>query len=267
MGVLNVTPDSFSDGGAHRDPVAAGLLMASDGADIVDVGGESTRPGAGMVDPAEEQRRVLPVIAALAGRGVYVSVDTRNASTMRAALQAGARMVNDVSALTHDPASLETVAKSSCEVVLMHMRGTPRTMAGCAVYEDVVEEVFGELAARVERAVTGGVARSRITIDPGLGFAKTPEQSVRVLRALPRFADMGLPILVGASRKRFVGVLSGEPEATRRAPGSIAAALFACQSGAAVLRVHDIAETKQALRVWQALTECRPTSKPCTASG
>ena len=256
MGILNVTPDSFSDGGLHTDLVTAGLTMIADGADIIDIGGESTRPGAYPIDPAEERQRVLPVIAALARQGARISIDTRNAATMQAALNAGASIVNDVSALRHDAMSLPTMAKADCPVILMHMRGTPLTMQSLAHYGNVVDEVTAELAASVERAVAGGIARARITIDPGLGFAKTPQQSLELLRGLPALASLGLPILVGASRKGFIGVFGGETVPARRAPGSIAAALFAASHGAAIIRTHDVAATAQALRMWQALHGC-----------
>ncbi len=253
MAILNVTPDSFSDGGLHPDPIAAGLRLLAEGADLLDIGGESTRPGATPVPPEEEQRRVLPVIRALARQGARISIDTRHASTMAAALDAGAEIVNDVSALHHDPQSLPTIAARGCRVVLMHMRGTPQTMAAQANYSDVVAELRAELAASVARAEAAGIDRDRIIIDPGLGFAKTPEQSVEVLKRLPELATMGLPVLVGASRKGFIGTLSGEGDPLRRAPGSIAAALFAASQGAAILRVHDVVQTAQALRVWRGL--------------
>ncbi len=255
MGILNVTPDSFSDGGKHTDPVAAGLALLAQGADILDIGGESTRPGATPIDPVEEQRRILPVISALVRQGARISVDTRHAVTMQAALDAGAAMINDVSALRHDPASLAVLAAAGCPVILMHMRGTPQTMASLAVYDDVVAEVTRELSESVARAEAAGIARSRITIDPGLGFAKTAAQSLTLLRNLDALHGLGLPILVGASRKGFVGTYGGEPDPGRRAPGSIAAALYAISKGVAVIRTHDVAETAQALRMWQAVHE------------
>ena len=201
MGILNVTPDSFFDGGRHVDPVAFGLRLVEEGASIVDVGGESTRPGATPVDPQEEQRRVLPVIEARAARDVLVRVDTRNASTMRAALAAGARMVNDVSGLTHDAEAVQAVARSRASVVLMHMRGTPQDMLTRTGYADVVEEVAGWLERRVLACERAGIGRDRIAIDPGIGFAKTHAQSIELLASLDRFAALGLPRVIGASRR------------------------------------------------------------------
>jgi dihydropteroate synthase len=256
MGVLNVTPDSFSDGGtfvAAKAALAAGMAMAEHGADIVDVGGESTRPGALTVLPDEEQRRVIPVIRALAAAGVRVSVDTRNAATMAAALDAGASIINDVSGLSHDAAALGLVARAGCPVVLMHMRGTPATMRARAVYADVPAEVVAELRACVAAAEASGVRRDAIVLDPGVGFAKDAAQSVAVLRALPALAVLGFPLLLGVSRKSFIGTIAGEANPLRRMPGSLAAGLFALSRGAAILRAHDVAETVQAVRVWQAL--------------
>ncbi|WP_158928266.1 dihydropteroate synthase [Acidisphaera sp. S103] len=258
MAILNVTPDSFSDGGRRadsRDAIAAGLAMAADGADIIDVGGESTRPGATPVPPDVEQARVLPVIRALAAEGVCLSADTRNASTMRAALAAGARIINDVSALVHDPLAAAVVVEHACPVVLMHMRGTPETMATLAVYDDVVAEVRAELEQRIDAAIQAGVRPEQIAIDPGFGFAKRSKQSAAVLRRLPDLVSLGYPVLAGLSRKSLIGALTDETDARRRLPGSLAAELFAVQHGAAILRVHDVLETVQALRVWRALAE------------
>ena len=253
MGVLNVTPDSFSDGGMHTDPVAAGLAMVGDGADIVDVGGESTRPGAAPVLPDEEQARIIPTVRALAREGVLVSIDTRNASTMRAALEAGARIINDVSGLTHDPAAVEVVRAHGCPVVLMHMRGTPATMNAEARYQDVKTDVVAELAAFRARAIDSGIRPEAILLDPGIGFAKLAEHSIAVLRGLADIVALGHPVLVGVSRKSFIGRLSGETRPDRRLGGSLAAALFAVSQGASILRVHDVIETVQALRVWHSL--------------
>ena len=256
MGILNVTPDSFSDGGDAMDAVQAieaGQRMIAEGADILDIGGESTRPGASPVPPEEEQRRILPVIAALAGCGVPLSVDTRNAGTMAAALDAGAAIINDVSALSHDPAAAALVARRACPVVLMHMRGTPATMMAHATYGDVAAEVMAELGARVGTAEAAGVVRSSIAVDPGIGFAKTAEQSIMMLQRLPILLGLGCRVVVGASRKRFIGELSGVGDAKQRMSGSIAAGLYALSQGATVLRVHDVAETVQAVRTWQRL--------------
>jgi dihydropteroate synthase len=258
MGILNVTPDSFSDGGKALHPeaaVAAGLRMAEDGADIIDIGGESTRPDAGPVPPEEEQRRIVPVIGALAAHGLLISADTRNAATMRAALGAGAAIVNDVSGLAHDPDAAAAVAAAGCPVVLMHMRGTPATMSSLAVYGDAAAEVTTELMRRVAAARAAGIAEDRIAIDPGIGFAKAAGHSVAVLRGLRALAGTGYPVVAGVSRKSFIGRLSNEPDAARRLGGSLAAALFALSRGAAVLRVHDVRETVQAIRVWHALSD------------
>ena len=258
MGIVNVTPDSFSDGGHLIDPRAAidaGLAMTEDGADMVDVDGESTRPGAVAVPPAQEQDRVLPVIEALARQGVRVSADTRNASTMRMALAAGASIVNDVSGLAHDPLSASVVAAFGCPVVLMHMRGTPETMNDRAIYQDVVAEVRSELHQRIQSAIAAGIRPNNIVIDPGIGFAKRPSHAPALLRGLSSIANLGYPILVGVSRKSFIGGLSGEPRADRRLPGSLAAGLFAILHGASILRVHDVRETIQTVRVWHGLFE------------
>lgn len=258
MGILNVTPDSFSDGGSRIDSdtaVRAGITMMADGADIVDVGGESTRPGAQPVSPHQEIDRIVPVIRALGKQGVRVSVDTRHALTMRAALDAGAAIVNDVSGLSHDPESVSVVAAYGCPVVLMHMRGTPATMNAQANYQDVVGEVVTELARRIEAARQAGIADEQIAIDPGIGFAKLAAHSQALLQGLPQLTNLGYPLLVGVSRKGFIGALSKEPVARQRLGGSIAAALFAVSRGASILRVHDVRETVQAFRVWQGLFE------------
>jgi dihydropteroate synthase len=256
MGILNVTPDSFSDGGrlaSAETAIVAGRAMLEAGADILDIGGESTRPGAESVAPDAERARILPVIRALAEIGAVISVDTRNAGTMAAALAAGARIVNDVSALTHDGNAARVVAEHGAPVVLMHMRGTPATMQDLADYADVGAEVGAELSCRIAVAEAAGIARAAIALDPGIGFAKTGPQNIALLRNLSPLADLGFPLVVGVSRKGFIGALSYEPVASRRLGGSIAGALFALTQGARVLRVHDVAETVQAVRVWQAL--------------
>lgn len=256
MGVLNVTPDSFSDGGdtilAAR-AIEAGRRMIAEGASLLDIGGESTRPGATPVSPEEEQRRVLPVIAALAGRGVPLSVDTRNAGTMAAALDVGATIINDVSALSHDPVAAALVARRGCPVILMHMRGTPVTMMAHATYGDVAAEVLAELAVRIGAAEAAGVARSSIAVDPGIGFAKTDEQNIMLLQRLPILVGLGCRMVVGVSRKRLIGWLGGEEDPKQRMAGSIAAGLYALSQGATILRVHDVAATVQAVRTWQRL--------------
>lgn len=256
MGIVNLAPDSFSgDGLSGEAAIARGRAMIAAGADILDIGGESTRPGAAPVPPGEECRRILPTIRALAPLAP-VSVDTRNAATMAAALAAGARIVNDVSALRHDPGAARVVAAAGVPVALMHMRGDdPRTMQDHPCYADVALEVAGHLAGRVAAAEAAGIPRRCIALDPGIGFGKTVEHNLALLRRLPLLAGLGCPILVGASRKGFIGRLSGEAEAGRRVPGSLATALLAATRGAAILRVHDVAETAQALRVWRAAAQ------------
>ncbi|RAI55268.1 dihydropteroate synthase [Roseicella frigidaeris] len=255
MGIVNVTPDSFSDGGETAGAAAAiarGHAMLAAGADLLDIGGESTRPGADPVTPEEEIRRILPVVRELAC-AAPVSVDTRHAATMAAALEAGAEIVNDVTALRHDAAAAGVVAAAGAPAVLMHMPGTePRTMQAEARYGDVVLEVAEFLRARVAALEGQGIPRSRIAIDPGIGFGKTMAHNLALLERLPLLAGLGCPILVGLSRKRFLGRLSGIAEAARRVVPSLAGALFAASRGAAILRVHDVAETVQALAVWQA---------------
>jgi len=256
MGILNVTPDSFSDGGrlaSAEAAVAKGLQLVEQGADIVDVGGESTRPGAAPVPLEEELRRALPVVEGLAKRGVLVSIDTRHAPVMQAALDAGARIVNDVSGLTHDQAALPLLAQRECSIVLMHMLGTPQDMNSRADYGDVTGEVADWLMARVTACETAGIARARLALDPGLGFAKKAEHSLALLQGVDRLLALGMPLLIGASRKSFIGKLSGGGGATSkpgdRLGGSLAVALLMVQAGVRLLRVHDVAETAQALKM------------------
>lgn len=258
MGILNVTPDSFSDGGRHFIPeaaVEAGRRMLAKGADILDIGGESTRPGAVAVSVETEISRILPVVKALAADGAVISLDTRNAATMAEGLQAGARIVNDISGLTHDPAALPLVAQRGCPVILMHMRGTPETMNTLANYQNVNKEVATELTVLCRKALSAGVKPWNICIDPGFGFAKRGDQNILLLKKLPQLAEAGYPILVALSRKRFLGDISMEPEANKRDPESLAAGLYSVAQGAHILRVHDVAGTVRALRVWQRLTE------------
>ena len=256
MGVINVTPDSFSDGGDHLDPAAAieaGFRMVADGAGILDIGGESTRPGSGPTTAAAEQARVLPVISGLRNAGVPISIDTRNAATMAAALDAGATIINDISALRHDPAAAALVAARGCPVILMHMRGTPATMNALAKYGDVANEVALELADLAARAQRAGVRPEQIAFDPGIGFAKLGGQNHDLLRGLPHIAALGFPLVVGVSRKAFIGRLTGQDDPKDRDAGSLAAALFALSRGATILRVHNVSATVAAIRVWQAL--------------
>jgi dihydropteroate synthase len=255
MGILNITPDSFSDGGRHFDAgaaIEAGHAMLEAGADILDIGGESTRPGAEPVAPDEELARVIPVVRELA-KAAPVSIDTRHAATMQAALEAGAEIINDVTALRHDPAAVDLLARSQTPVVLMHMPGTdPRDMQTKADYADVVLDVARFLRDRVATLEALGIARGRIAIDPGIGFGKTMAHNLALIEALPILAQIGCPIMLGASRKRFIGTLSGVEAAEDRLAGSLAVALAGAARGAAILRVHDVAETIQALNVWQA---------------
>lgn len=256
MGVINVTQDSFSDGGeffATDRAIAGARAMAEAGADLIDIGGESTRPGASPTPPEVETDRILPVIRALAADGILLSVDSRNASTMAAALESGARIVNDISGLAHDPKTLPLVAERRCPVVLMHMRGTPATMQGLTRYDDIAADVTRELAASLAAAEAAGIAREKMVLDPGIGFAKGPGQNEELLARLPVLLNLGCRLLVGVSRKGFVGRLSGETAARRRAAGSIAAGLAALLGGAAILRVHDVAEAVQSVKVWHGI--------------
>lgn len=257
MGILNVTPDSFSDGGRHAgDPgraAEAGLAMIEAGAAILDVGGESTRPGAQPVPVEEEIARVVPVIARLAKAGAKVSIDTRKAAVMAAALDAGAVLVNDVSALTYDPEARALVAARQCPVVLMHHQGAPETMQANPVYGDVLAEVYAWLEARIAACEAAGVRRANILVDPGIGFGKTPAHNLALIRGLSRFHDLGCALVLGASRKRLIGTLAGEAPVEKRLGGSIALALAGAGQGVQFLRVHDVEETVQALRIWAAL--------------
>jgi dihydropteroate synthase len=256
MGILNVTPDSFSDGGEHFGDAPAldhARAMQEMGAEIIDIGGESTRPGAREVPVDEETRRVAPVIAALraAGDDVPVSVDTRKAKVAEAALAAGAGFVNDVSALGFDPAMAGVVAASGAGLCLMHAQGAPETMQADPSYDDVLLDVYDLLAERIALAEAAGIARDRIVVDPGIGFGKTLEHNLALIRGLSLFHGLGCPILLGVSRKRFIGTIGAAPEAKDRAPGSIAVALAGLAQGVQILRVHDIMETRQAMRLWQ----------------
>ncbi|WP_353472992.1 dihydropteroate synthase [Salipiger sp. H15] len=256
MGILNVTPDSFSDGGTDastEDSIARARQMLADGAEILDIGGESTRPGAPEVPTEEEIARVVPVTAAL--KGVPISVDTRKAAVARAAAEAGATLINDVSGLVFDPEMTEFCASARLPVCVMHMRGTPETMAAETDYEDVLLDVYDFLERQVHALEHAGLPRGKIVVDPGIGFAKTLEQNLALLNGLSLFHGLGCAILLGVSRKGFIGRISGETEAARRFPGSIAVALAGVAQGAQIIRVHDVAETRQALALWQAVAE------------
>ncbi len=259
MGVVNVTPDSFSDGGDFADARVAidqGRALSGAGAAIIDVGGESTRPGSDPVPIGEELDRVLPVVEALAADGITVSIDTRKAEVMRAARDAGARMINDVSALTHDAKALDAAARSGAPVALMHTRGDPKTMQVNPVYDCAPLDVYDYLEARIAACVAAGIDHARIVVDPGIGFGKTPTgHNIEILRNLGVYHGLGCPVLLGVSRKSFIGRLAGVEEAKRRLPGSLAAALAALDQGVQMIRVHDVAETAQALAVWNALTD------------
>jgi len=260
MGVLNVTPDSFSDGGlaiasdgSSERAVGLGLALATAGADCVDVGGESTRPGSDRVPVDVELARVIPVVASLAGEGVIVSVDTRHAAVARAALDAGASIVNDVGALAPDEGMLDAVAAAGAAYVIMHLRGEPRTMQDDPRFDDVVAEVEAELLAARDAAVAGGVEADRIALDPGIGFGKTLAHNLALLAAVPRLAGHGAPLLVGASRKAFLGRITGVATPAERLAGSLASAVLAARDGARILRVHDVAATVEALAVQAAI--------------
>lgn len=257
MGVVNVTPDSFSDGGAFLDPgraIERGLALSEEGAAILDVGGESTRPGADDVPEAEELARVLPVVKGLAAQtAAVISIDTRKPAVARAAFDAGAAIWNDVSALAFSPESLAVAAGLDCRIVLMHARGSPKTMQDDPRYGDVVGEVRAFLKARIDACEAAGVARARLIVDPGVGFGKTVDHNLDLINRLGEIASLGLPVLIGASRKTFIGAIdrtaAGPPAPRQRLGGSIAAALAAAKAGAAILRVHDVAATRQALAV------------------
>lgn len=254
MGVLNVTPDSFSDGGrflARDVALAHARQLIGQGADLLDIGGESTRPGAAPVSEDEEIARVLPLFEALADVSIPLSIDTRRPRVMREALEAGASMVNDIEAL-EAPGAIEVVAGNNCAVCLMHKRGDPQTMQRDPRYGDVVAEVKAYLAARIAAAQAAGIARERIVADPGFGFGKTVEHNLEILKRLGEFQELGVPILAGLSRKSTLGAITGRP-VTERLAASVAAALLAVERGASILRVHDVAETRDALAVWQAV--------------
>ncbi|MDP8960106.1 MAG: dihydropteroate synthase [Actinomycetota bacterium] len=264
MGILNVTPDSFSDGGHHYDrkrhpqlAIGHGRALAAAGADLVDVGGESTRPGAQPVSEDEELRRVLPVVEALAAEGLIVSIDTSKPSVARAAVEAGAAIVNDVSGGALDGMLLPTVAELSVPYVLMHMRGTPRTMQRDPVYADVVAEVFDFLGEGLQRCAAAGIDPARVVVDPGIGFGKTVDHNLLLLRRVRELTSLGRPVLVGTSRKSFLGRVGGGLPEHERLEGSLATATLAVAQGAALVRVHDVRETVRAVRVARAVMTAR----------
>lgn len=258
MAIVNITPDSFSDGGRLADAetaIVAGADMAADGAAILDIGGESTRPGAKPVWAGDEIGRVVPVIGRLAASGAAISIDSRKAEVMEAALAAGAQMVNDVSALTFDPRSAETIAAAGVPIVLMHHQGDPQTMQQDPRYDDVLVEVYLWLEERIAAAEAAGIAREKILVDPGFGFGKTVAHNLELMNGLAIFHSLGCPLVVGASRKRTIGALSNEAPADKRLAGSITLALKAVEQGVQIVRVHDVFETVQSLKVWRGLRD------------
>lgn len=256
MGIVNVTPDSFSDGGQHNTTQAAvdhAMRLVDEGADILDIGGESTRPGSKAVPLDEELRRVLPVVEAVRAKtDALISVDTRKAKVMRLVAEAGADILNDVSALTYDPDALQVAAETGLPVMLMHSIGDPETMNDNPVYDDVVLDVFDFLERRIHACEVAGIPRSKLIVDPGIGFAKHLHHNVAVLSAMSIYHALGVPVLLGASRKKLIGQLCNVPEARERVPGSIAAALSSIAQGVQIVRVHDVAATRQAIAVWMA---------------
>ena len=257
MGIVNVTPDSFSDGGQHCSAPTAidhAWQLVKSGAQIIDIGGESTRPGAAPVSLEQELERVLPVVHAIKDCGAAISVDTCKPAVMRAALAAGADMINDIMGMTAADAREVVATHPDCGVCIMHMQGEPRTMQLNPQYQDVVQEVLAMLMSQTGILVSAGVSRERISIDPGFGFGKTLEQNLELMRALPRFCDSGYPVLLGVSRKSMIGAITGRPVGDRLS-GSIAAALAGVARGARIIRVHDVAETLDAIQVWQAVEQ------------
>lgn len=253
MGIVNVTPDSFSDGGQYHNKNSAidhGLRLLQEGATILDIGGESTRPGAQRIDPQEEIYRVIPVIEGLRGKAPWISIDTRNAATMKAALKAGANVVNDISGLTYDPESISVVAKAQVPVILMHSQGMPQTMQNNPSYNNVIDDICAFFEERINACKTARIEKENIILDVGIGFGKTLEHNLLLLRYIRHFHDFGCPLMLGASRKSFIAAAScGEPPESRLS-GSLAAALWGLSQGVQIFRVHDVAETAQAFRVF-----------------
>jgi dihydropteroate synthase len=268
MGIVNVTPDSFSDGGLFAqadDAIAQGLKLAEEGADILDIGGESTRPGSDSVPAEEELARVLPVVEALAAVGHKVSIDTRKARVMREAARAGASLINDVSALGYDAASLKTAAELALPVVLMHAQGDPKTMQRNPVYENAALDVFDWLQARIEACVQAGIPRQRLIADPGIGFGKTLTHNLEILQQITLFHGLGVALMIGLSRKSFMSGLTGEKNASQRVMGSLGGAVHAALNGAHAIRVHDVEATRQALAVARAIVDAELGSSTASA--
>lgn len=260
MGVVNVTPDSFSDGGDFYNKNKAiehGRKIVSQGAQILDIGGESTRPGAETVSLQEELDRVIPVIEGLADCGAMISIDTRNAKTMREALNAGAHIINDISALEYDSSSVDVVKQANCPVMIMHMQGSPSTMQENPNYNNVLEDVVLYLRARINILETAGVDKNAIIIDPGIGFGKTLEHNLILQRNIKTFCELGVPVLLGTSRKSFIGHIDNDAPAHLRLGGSISSVLWGISQGVHIVRVHDVAETVQAIKVWRAIESVR----------
>jgi dihydropteroate synthase len=258
MGIVNVTPDSFSDGGKFAEPQRAvdqALQLIKEGASIIDIGGESTRPGATPVSAPEEIDRILPVVEGLKSCGVIISVDTFHAATMKAALAAGAKMINDITALRGDPESMGVVAAAGVPVSLMHMQGEPGTMQDNPVYEDVVQDVFDFLKGRIAACQAAGIAHAHIIADPGIGFGKAQMHNLCLLKNLDEFAALGVPLMIGISRKSFIEKIDPGTGPDQRLPGSLAASIWAWQKGATFFRVHDVEQTRQAFTVYQAIQE------------
>ncbi len=260
MGIVNVTPDSFSDGGHYLDSekaVAHAIKLVEEGADILDIGGELTRPGADIITPDEEQSRVIPVIKKLRQNGIKtpISIDTRNSETMKLAVHAGANIINDISALSHDPQSLLVTAQLGIPVILMHMQGTPQTMQKNPMYINVVDDVYIFFEKRIHDCIAAGIKQENITIDVGIGFGKTLADNLLLLKNLNRFHDLGCPILLGTSRKSFIEKICPKSNADERLGGSITSALMGLQQDVQILRIHDVKQTKQAFDVWQAINQ------------
>ncbi|WP_321394149.1 dihydropteroate synthase [Emcibacter sp.] len=258
QGILNVTPDSFSDGGLHNTTARAldhARLMREQGADIIDIGGESTRPGAEVVPVEEELARVLPVIEELSQLSAVISVDTRNAAVMRESLKAGAHIINDVSALTHDPDSLSVLRETDAPVILMHAQGTPQTMQQNPTYDDALLDVYDYLEQRLEFCLQNGIARKRLIVDPGIGFGKNMQHNAALLQGLALFHGLGVPVLLGASRKRFITAMSRNGQTDQRLAGSLSAAQLAWGSAIQIVRIHDVPETAQSLDVWSYISK------------